>query len=203
MTGVLDLLRDGKKHEITETDYAHFRAVLPPVTGEMIYQGEKWDFGFAKGAAPIRLFKHEGRQYFAVETPYLNPIEAGGIPLQKTRWIKKWVDIGKKNPWIRKADDPPFNTQSFCECQTDHELLERFKNANWSLGQAFFVGNLCFIQQVNAGDEWLTIKDGTPFESISFGLIIKEDGMAEAQKTIDDIRAATIEQCKKLDYRHR
>ena len=57
-----------------------------------------------------------------------------------------------------------------------------------------------FYAPITSNDEWLTIKDGVPFESISFAHIIKEEGKEFAQKIIDDIRAATVEQCKKLEY---
>ena len=197
---ILEHLSDQKKHEITKEDYDYFLGVLPPVTGPMLYQGEQWDFGFAEGAENVRLFKHQAGKYYAVETPYLNPYECGSIDSQTKRWIMEWIKIGKKNPWIREADDPPFNTQSFHECKTDAELLEKLANGNWCNGQAFHIGNLCFIEQGNSNDEWLTIKDGVPFESISFAHIIKEEGKEFAQKIIDDIRAATVEQCKKLEY---
>lgn len=200
MSATHDALKDGRKHKITREDYDYFLDVLPPVCLRLNYQGETWDFGFAEGADCIRLFKKQGDEYFAVETPYLNPYEAGSIESQTKRWILKWVELGNQNLWIREAHDPPFNTQSFHECNTDRELLEKFQHGNWCLGQAFHVGNLCFIQQVDAGDEWLTIKEGMPFESISFGHIIKDDGLPEAQKLIEDIRAASVEQCRKLEY---
>jgi hypothetical protein len=115
-------------------------------------------------------------------------------------YLSKWLDIGKKNPWIREANDPPFNTQSFYECADDAELLAKFEHGNWTLGQAFHIGDLCFINQIDGGDEWLTIKQDTPFESISFRHIIVKDGIQAAQKILDDIRAASVEQCRKLEY---
>jgi len=116
------------------------------------------------------------------------------------RYLSRWLDIGKKNAWIREADDPPFNTRSFHECKDDAELLDKFTNGNWCLGQAFHVGDLCFIQQVDGGDEWLTIKQDVPFESISFGAIIRREGREAAQAILDRIRSATIERCRSLDY---
>ena len=73
-------------------------------------------------------------------------------------------------------------------------------HGNWCLGQAFHVGDLCFIQQVGGGDEWLTIKEGTAFESISFGRIIERGGEAAAQEVLDRIRAAAVEKCRSLGY---
>lgn len=111
-----------------------------------------------------------------------------------------WIDIGRKNPWIRAASDPVFNSQSFHECASDDELLDKFAHGNWSLGQAFHIGDLCFINQVDGGDEWLTIKQNQAFESISFGTIIARSGRPAAQEILDQIRAATIEQCRSLNY---
>jgi hypothetical protein len=199
-------VQDGKEHRVTEEVYDYFLDVLPPVMmGDIPYQGTIWGFGFAEGADYVTLFRKDRStgEYFARQTPWINPHEVGTIESQKKRLVMKWLEIGKKNPSIRLANDPPLNTQSFHECQTDKELLAKFEHGNWCNGQAFFVGNLCFINQVNGGDEWLTIKDDTPFESISFGHIIKHKGLNEAQKLLDDIRASSVEQCKKLDYRAR
>src|SRR6202042_1564420 len=106
----------------------------------------------------VTLFRydHDSDTFFAQQTPWLNPMEAGSIGSQKKRLVLEWLKLGKQYPWIKEAEDPPFNTQSFQECQTDKELLEKFEHGNWSLGQAFYVGNLCFINQVDGGDEWLT-----------------------------------------------
>ena len=38
---------------------------------------------------------------------------------------------------------------------------------NWILGQPFYFKNLCFINQINAGDEFLVIRDDIEFESIT------------------------------------
>lgn len=116
------------------------------------------------------------------------------------RYLSKWLDIGRKNPWIREADDPPFNTRSFHECKDDAELLAKFRHGNWCLGQAFHIGDLCFINQVDGGDEWLTIKQDRAFESISFGRIIERGGEPAGQEILDRIRAATIEKCRSLEY---
>jgi hypothetical protein len=59
---------------------------------------------------------------------------------------------------------------------------------------------LCFIQQVDGGDEYLTIKQDQPFESISFGRIISRAGREAAQELLDRLKAAPIEKCKSLDY---
>jgi hypothetical protein len=200
LDGFSKVIQDGRDHEINEELFYYFLEVLPPVTDRMTYQGKLWDFGYAEGHENVTLFRREGDQFFARQIPWLNPREAGSIDSQKKRLIFDWSKIGKGNQWIRQANDPPFNTQSFTEVQSDAELLEKFKHGNWSLGQAFHIGDLCFIQQQNGGDEWLTIKGNTAFESISFGHIIESKGEQAAQEILDGIRAASVEECKKLNY---
>ena len=116
-----------------------------------------------------------------------------------TRYLSKWLDIGKQNPWIREACDPPFNTRSFHECKDDAELLAKFKHGNWCLGQAFHIGDLCFIQQVDGGDEYLAIKGGHVVDSIGFGRIIERSGEQAVQEVLGRLRAARVERCQSLD----
>lgn len=116
-----------------------------------------------------------------------------------TSWIPTWLKIGRANEWIAEAWDPPFNTKSFYECKDDAELLDKLSHGNWSLGQAFHLGDLCFIQQIDGGDEYLTIKRDTPFESISFGRIINRS-REEGQELLNRLKAAPIEKCRSLDY---
>ena len=81
--------------------------------------------------------------------------------------VATWLAIGEANRWIRRACDPPFTRKCFVECADAVELAERLAHGNWCLGQAFFLGDLCFIQQVGGGDEWLVIKQNVAFESAS------------------------------------
>lgn len=78
-----------------------------------------------------------------------------------------WVEVGRENPWIRQADDPEFDWDSFGKEESVSSLVERLLHGNWCLGQAFFIGDLCFINQVDGGDEWLVIKGSVPFESFT------------------------------------
>jgi hypothetical protein len=112
--------------------------------------------------------------------------------------LARWLEIGRGNIWISRAVDPPFGPLSFYECHTAVELREKFWHGNWSVGTAFVWRDLCFIEQVEAGDEWLTIKDGRAFESISWRLIIKA---GEFAGTLADLHAATREQCRELEWR--
>lgn len=188
-----DLLKDGRKHAVGRDVYDYFLDVLPPVTGPMSYLGEHWDFGFAEGADRMRLFKREGDGYFAIETPYLNPREAGPVDTQKRRWVMRWVQLGKAYPPIRQAADPPFTTQSFHECRHHGELIGKLKHGGWPVAQAFYVGDLCFIQQDVLG-RWLAIKDETVLGILPLSHIIESDGVTAAEQMLSDLQAEVIAQ---------
>ena len=117
--------------------------------------------------------------------------------VQCEKLIEEWVRIGQRNPWIKGAYDPSFDKESFYECKDLEELTEKFLHGNWCLGAAFYLGNLCFINQVNAGDEWLTIRNGIPFESITMGPTIRAGGLP---RLIERFKVATDEQLKSLNY---
>lgn len=120
------------------------------------------------------------------------------IPYQPPKdLIDTWVAIGQKNPWINGAYDPSFDRSSFYECKDLEELTEKFLHGNWCLGAAFYLGNLCFINQVNAGDEWLTIRNDIPFESITMMPTIRASGLPDL---IERFKAATDEQLNSLKY---
>lgn len=192
MSTVLDRLADGKKHVVSQTDYENFLDVLPPVCVDMLYQGERWDFGFAEGADRIRLFRKQGASYYAIETPYINPFEAGSIELQKRRWVVGWIELGRKTRALHRARDTLLTPHSFQECGSDAELLAKVDQPHWPAGQAFFVGDLCFVNLANERGEWLALKEGTVLQTVSFRDIIDVDGMDAAQKVIDDLRAFRI-----------
>ena len=90
--------------------------------------------------------------------------------------IEQWLEIGRSNIWIREAVDPPFTRDSLYKCETIAELMERLKHGNWCLGQGFYYQDLCLINQVEAGDEWLTIRHGIDFESITFSVVERHGG---------------------------
>lgn len=111
--------------------------------------------------------------------------------------VREWMNLGRKNDWIRTAYDPPFSPESFVECYTVEELANRIMETSWSLGTAFFYRDLCFINQVDGGDEWLTIRHGIAFESITLNPMI-ERGTFPA--LITRLLAASKEQCEHLTY---
>jgi hypothetical protein len=111
--------------------------------------------------------------------------------------LQTWESIGLANPWIRNAWDPSFSKSTLCYCSTLDVLKTNLAYRNWCLGQGFYYKNLCFINQVNGGDEWLTIKDDYAFESITFARIINNN---KFDILINRLLVAPKDQCIKLKY---
>lgn len=97
------------------------------------------------------------------------------LGMTDTTWLAKWYEIGINNHWIAGAWDPQFTIGSFSECKTLEYLITKLQGGGWCLGQAFYYKNLCFIQQVNGGDEWMVIKEDKDFESYSCGAVLRRD----------------------------
>lgn len=107
-----------------------------------------------------------------------------------------WVAIGKRNPWVRGAYDPRFDLSQLHEKRTIEELYNHFQHGNWCLGDAPYYQNLCFINQVDGGSEYMVIRDDIAFESLTaerYTLEKLTDFITRAQK-------ATVEQLRKLEY---
>ena len=118
---------------------------------------------------------------------------------------------GMENPWcsgraaiadgsfIVEADR--LNRDSFTVFETIEELKAAFDQGNWCLGQAFVYGDLCFINQINGGDEWLTMKrfadEVVCFESSSWVPSIERDDFEEQFSRLEK---ATKQQCESLTY---
>lgn len=113
------------------------------------------------------------------------------------QYVNTWLEIGKRNPWIKHADDPAFTLESFYQCADRQELKDRISGMGWCLGQAFTLGNLCFIQQVDGGDEWLVIKENLAFESWSIDRMIQSGSFDDCLSRIEN---ASKEQLKQLAY---
>jgi hypothetical protein len=110
--------------------------------------------------------------------------------------IPIWHMIGIMNPWISEAVDPEFDYDSFSECASFEELYDKVSRGNWCLGRAFYHKNICLINQINGGDEWMVIKDDVDFESFTVGAMTKEEFLYN----MECIEKATLEQCKNLEY---
>jgi hypothetical protein len=117
-----------------------------------------------------------------------------------TTWLDTWEKIGLANLWIKEAYDPPFNKDMIVECKTLDYLIQMFEHGNWSLGTGFYYKDLCFINQDDGGDEYLTIRRGVSFESISCRSILQRRGTEYFKRMVNAYLAATDEQLNCLDY---
>lgn len=115
----------------------------------------------------------------------------------------------QENGWLRRGgydwqDDPYMEEYpySFVRTESLDDLRQFFTHGNWAIRQGALYHDLAFIQQVNGGDEWWTLKqtdDGwLAFESWSFELISDEPD--RFSRAIASMEMATPEQCKSLSY---
>jgi hypothetical protein len=111
--------------------------------------------------------------------------------------VATWLAVGEANRWISRAGDPPFTRAAFTRCADATELKARLAHGNWCLGSAFYLGDLCFIEQVGGGDEWLVIKQNVAFESASCGHMITTGTF---DNFLSRIEAASLEACTALTY---
>ena len=126
--------------------------------------------------------------------------------IQQNLIVEKWLSIAQQNPWIRQrgsgdandtcAFEPSLTEQDFFQCYTVEELYSFLARGNWMLGQPFYFQNLCFINQINAGNEWLVIRDGFAFESLTTGAMEYE----KFADWIECVMKATEEDLRNLTY---
>jgi|GEM_PF-594272 len=130
------------------------------------------------------------------------------------------VEKCQENGWLRIGgydwQDDPFLEEypyDFAVVEDVEELREKFVGGNWAIRQGFVYDDLAFIQQVNGGDEWWTLKrvgdsgtraDWVDFESWSFEPSADPSYRgAEPKEFVNNIRSmqmATPEQCRALEY---
>ena len=120
--------------------------------------------------------------------------------------IEKWLSIAQQNPWIRQrgsgdandicAFEEALSELDFFQCGTIAELYSFLVRGNWMLGQPFYFQNLCFINQINAGDEWLVIRDRIAFESLTAEAM----GFEEFKEWVKRVMNATEEDLRNLTY---
>jgi len=137
--------------------------------------------------------QHRSREYEQMAIDEAKLIEK----FQENEWVKRWGIPFREDPFMELDYD-------YCihECSSLEELKKKFEHGNWAIRQAFVFKNLCFVNQVNGGDEWWTIKevdDGelVAFESISFRFVIR-DGKFEGM--MKRLLKATKKQCRSLEY---
>lgn len=117
--------------------------------------------------------------------------------------------VCQRNIWLRDGgipfEDDPFleldSPYSFWQTDSLAALQAYFDHGNWSIRNGIVYHDLAFINQINGGDEWWTLKrfgkEWVDFESITFKLIIQR---GEFDSLIERLERATYEQCKELTY---
>ena len=103
--------------------------------------------------------------------------------------LEELTEKQQENSWLRNRDAEDgiyteYPTDDYCytayECLSIDELKAAFLYGNWAIRQCFTYKNLAFINQINAGDEWWTLKkfeDGIllSFESITMIAVINHE----------------------------
>ncbi len=117
--------------------------------------------------------------------------------------------ICQQNPWLRRGgipfeDDPLLELDSpfsFWQTESLDSLEAFFAHGNWAIRNGVVFHDLAFINQVNGGDEWWTLKrfggEWLPFESVTFGGIIRR---GDFHSFLQRLELADYEQCKTLSY---
>lgn len=129
---------------------------------------------------------------------------------QVSQWEKESLtEKCQENGWLRRGgydwqDDPWLEDYlyDFVRAKNLDDLRSFFSHGNWAIRQGVLFRDLAFVQQVNGGDEWWTLKrDGenwVAFESWSFGNISED--LMRFSRAITSMEMATPEQCRRLEY---
>jgi hypothetical protein len=119
----------------------------------------------------------------------------------------KFKEVCQSNPWL-KVGGIDFEDGLYCESDypfrlkryDDIAMLKAFfHHGNWAIREAVVFKDLLFVNQINGGDEWWTIKitDGglMPFESITWQACLRE-----FEEMINRMHLASPGDCKSLNY---
>lgn len=119
------------------------------------------------------------------------------------------IEKCQHNGWLMRGgydwqDDPYLEEYPYEFARLDNlnDLREYFSYGNWAIRQGVVYKDLAFIQQVNGGDEWWTLKqtdDGwMSFENITFGDTVKDSDAFN--HIICSMVASSPQACHDLDY---
>lgn len=125
--------------------------------------------------------------------------------------LAKLVKACQANPWLKTGgidfeDDPcmELDYRYTLERYDGEAMLAKFfEHGNWAIRAAVQYRDLIFVNQVNGGDEWWTLKitpegELVPFESITFRPMIAR---GEFPAFLACLHAATVEECRSLTYK--
>lgn len=121
---------------------------------------------------------------------------------QENGWLRAGGYAWQDDPYL---EDYPYDIR---ETSSMEELRSFFRRGNWAIRQGVVYRDLAFVQQVDGGDEWWTLKkigdEGEPgdwlaFENCSF------DGLSRDRHGFSDLivgmSAASASECERLEYR--
>lgn len=115
---------------------------------------------------------------------------------QENGWLKRGGYDWQDDPWL---EEYPYE---FVEAEDVSALRGFLGCGNWAIRTGIVYDDLAFIQQVNGGDEWWTLKKAPvgweAFESWTFGGILERG--TEFERAVASMQMATPEECLRLDY---
>jgi len=116
--------------------------------------------------------------------------------------IELFYKAGMKNPWCSgKAakdngdsivEEDRLNRKSLVVLHSLEELIDFFKkwHSSYTLGHGVILKDICFIQQIPGGDEWLCLsmdegkKEAKPFESWTFEKWVKDGSIGKLMTSL-------------------
>jgi hypothetical protein len=128
-------------------------------------------------------------------------------------WGPTWLEVAEKFNWNREptyTNEPNISPDDFLGFDSAIEMAKYILRGNWNSAQGFYVkgSDTVWINQIMGGSEWMVIKQGTRFESISAELVAGatyENGYEPVDpwklaSLIDGINRSTVEQCVAYEY---
>ncbi len=110
------------------------------------------------------------------------------------------IDACQSNHWLSDWEEYPAYDYDygFREVKSVEELREVFLEGNWAIRSGVIFGDLAFVQQVNGGDEWLTMKQEEGrykvFESVSFQVVLSNRGEQGFSEYLNKLQTETVDQ---------
>lgn len=116
---------------------------------------------------------------------------------QENGWLKRGGYAWQDDPYL---EDYPY---AFVTAPDMNSLAAYFESGVWAIRQGVVYGDLAFVQQVNGGDEWWTLKrdDGTwkDFEFVSCSHMVTRS-RADFDRLVASMRTAMPVECARLEY---
>lgn len=120
------------------------------------------------------------------------------LKCQENGWLKIGGYDFEEDPFLE--EDSPY---SFVRAKDVETMKLFFDHANWSIRNGILYKDLAFINQINGGSEYWTLKydyensKWVSVDSISMKRVVQDN---EFEELIERLLKATIEQCSRFDY---